>query len=155
MRLVIEALERQLRIEQMAIMANKMEKESVRTLPGYKGSPLHPERPEYIKELEEAIKRLSESSSPSHNDIVQEMEKAMAHSKKMVKSAKTDTNAQYYHLAKYDALEEYLPKLKQIGEGSESQESILSRLYEEVKHGDQEHQDWLKSKFDDFLKRLK
>lgn len=29
--------------------------------------------------------------------------------------------------------------------------NIFDQLFEEIKHGDQEHQDWLKKKLDDFL----
>lgn len=54
MNLVIEALERQLRLEEMAITANNIERDS-RKFPGYKGPELHPERPEYIADLKKAI----------------------------------------------------------------------------------------------------
>src|SRR5690242_4411382 len=30
---------------------------------------------------------------------------------------------------------------------------IFEKLYEEIKHGDQEHQDWLKNKFEEFSQK--
>jgi len=61
MKLVIEALQRQVRLEEAAITANKIEKDQRMNLPGFKGSPLHPERPEYIAELKTAIRILDEA----------------------------------------------------------------------------------------------
>lgn len=31
--------------------------------------------------------------------------------------------------------------------------SLLRELYEEIRHGDEEHQQWLKDKIEDFIKR--
>ena len=30
---------------------------------------------------------------------------------------------------------------------------LLIELFDQIKHGDQEHQDWLRSKFDDYIKQ--
>lgn len=57
---VIEALERQLRLEKAAITANNIERDMYKSLPGYKGPAFFPERPEYIKELEDVIKLLQD-----------------------------------------------------------------------------------------------
>lgn len=35
-----------------------------------------------------------------------------------------------------------------------SAKQLFEELFEEIKHGDQEHQDWLKNKMDEFIKRL-
>lgn len=63
MKLVIEALKRQIRLEEAAIAANKIERDSRKQLPGWKGSPMHPERPEYIEELKKAISILESEDS--------------------------------------------------------------------------------------------
>jgi hypothetical protein len=65
---VISALERQIRIEEMKIVSNRMERESVESLPGYKGPALHTENQEYLDELRKAVailKTPNESPSPT------------------------------------------------------------------------------------------
>ena len=32
--------------------------------------------------------------------------------------------------------------------------TVLNQLFEECKHGDQEHQDWLKNKFEEFYNKI-
>lgn len=58
MEMVISALERQIRLEEAAITANKIERDTRRGFPGYKGPELHQERPEYITQLKKAVEVL-------------------------------------------------------------------------------------------------
>lgn len=49
----------------------------------------------------------------------------------------------------------YFPiKWRYINDTSKRLDDILNKLYEEVKHGDEEHQKWLKDKFNEFAQRL-
>src|SRR5688572_6098984 len=66
MQKVIEALERQLRLEEAAITSNKIQRDTAKQLPGYKGSELYPERPEYIEELKQAIEILKGEEEARH-----------------------------------------------------------------------------------------
>lgn len=45
-------------------------------------------------------------------------------------------------------------KTEWVGEldvAADNPADIIRELYEEIKHGDQEHQDWLKRKIEDFI----
>jgi hypothetical protein len=63
MKQVIESLKRQIRVEEAAIFANNRDQISRKIFPGYRGSPPHPERSEYLEELKKAVKILESHSA--------------------------------------------------------------------------------------------
>jgi hypothetical protein len=63
MKQVIESLKRQIRVEEAAIFANNRDQISRKIFPGYRGSPPHPERSEYLEELKKVVKILESPSA--------------------------------------------------------------------------------------------
>lgn len=60
--LVLELLERQLRMEELTLIANNIERAKRAGLIGYKGPELYPENHEYVEQLKWAIDIIKENS---------------------------------------------------------------------------------------------
>lgn len=60
--LVIDLLYGELTRHNMMNMHNKQERKKAKELPGYKGPPLFPEDPEFVRQTEEAISILQQAS---------------------------------------------------------------------------------------------